>query len=319
MSIYKEIIIKSEDMDRKKYCEFIKNKNYTCFQILEWLLIIETIRPDLKLNFFILCEDDKWVGIMPYYEKKYTWRTFSSLPYGGYGGFIYNEVDADNIRRYLRESKLIKMIGVINSFDGILYKDNLIEFAKQTTWVVDCEQTYDEFFKTIDSKTRNQIRKSEKSNVEYEEIRTKDEVLQCVNLYRELVKIHNITKPYSNDLFYKLMNFSGKNIKFIVAKKDGKVIAYSVFLVARTEIFYWLSAYNHNYATVNAPLGILNHILKTCFENMMIKTFNLGAIPTGNKGLMKFKTSILAKETSYSTYSTNKYMYLRKFIDMCKW
>lgn len=299
------IKIKYQEIDINLYSEFLDNSDVvTPFHSVDWLKLIKDSRQDLELSFLVVVENNTWLAVMPYFSRKYMPFTTISMPYGGYGGFIYNKFNFEKIKAIIKNNNyFIHQITCIHSFDN-LYDDFLLN-KKLNTWVVDCRCTFDELFSSFNTKTRNQVRKSFKSNIIYKLIETKEELKECVKLYKNLVKKHNIQKPYSDKVFELLMRGSNESIEFWIAKYEDEVIAYSVFLKSKKEVFYWLSAFNNDFSKANPSLGILNKVFKTACEKKQI--VNLGAVPLGNDGLKHFKQGVAGVKTEYKFYYNHYY------------
>lgn len=309
------IKIDYKKLDIEYYNQFIKKcNNVTPFHNMEWLLIINEIRKDLNLKFFIIKENEKYIAIMPFFEKYNMTFIMSSLPYSCYGGFAYNSINEKEIKIFLKENNIFK-----NKITMIVSKDdlycNLLSFRETLyTYVINCNNNYDTVFSRFSTKTRNQVRKALKSDVEYKLAETDQEVNECIELYNLLIKKHNIKRPYNRNLFYLLKKYNNTSINFWIAKYNGTVIAYSVFVSSSDAIFYWLSSFDNKFSKLNAPLGILSIIIqKACKDNKIV---NLGAVPYDNEGLKHFKKGLGAEEVGYGFYYSTGYAFIKKLREI---
>jgi lipid II:glycine glycyltransferase (peptidoglycan interpeptide bridge formation enzyme) len=287
----------------------------TPFHNMGFLEILKKTRKNLLLKFLILYKGNTIIAIMPYFLNRYTFDfSMSSLPYGCYGGFIYEDKYKEQIRVFLQENKFISLVSIINSYKDSIYND--LKYCKvktYSTWVIDTKPSYEEIFKNLHSKTRNQIRKSIKSNVIIRNMETIEEVESVLRIYSQLVKKHKIKKSYSDQIFYELFFASLKddNIIFKIAEYENKIISYSIFLYNKKQLFYWMNASDLSYSKLNATNGILNFMLEE-LSNNNIEELNLGAIPYDNIGLHHFKSRWNAIEKTYYSYHSFMYDFIKK-------
>ncbi|MCF6244304.1 MAG: GNAT family N-acetyltransferase [Sulfurovum sp.] len=288
----------------------------TPFHNISFLEILEKIRKSLVLTYLILYKDNNIIAIMPYFShRNFLNLSMTSLPYGCYGGFLYKDQYKEEISVFLKQNKFISLVSIINSYKDSIY-NNLKYFKekKYSTWVIDTKPSYTDIFQGLHSKTRNQIRKSIKSSINIRDMETIEEVESIVKIYSQLVKKHEIKKPYINQIFYELFFASLKdnNIIFKIAEYEDKIIAYSIFLRNQNQLFYWMNASDSGYAKLNATNGVLNFMLEFASEDDNIEELNLGAIPYDNTGLYHFKNRWNAMERAYYSYHSFVYNFIKK-------
>jgi len=301
-----------ENLNIDLYDSFYNKSIYsTPFHNLDFLVSISCIRKDLKLFFNIIYSNKKIIAIMPYFKIKKIPFSMVALPYGCYGGYLYH--NKQEFLNYIQHTNPLKYISTLISYNDDAYKKLNLESTTYSTWILDINMSYDTLFSTLPSKTRNQIRKSFKSNVYVMGISTVNELKQVKVIYRELLLKHDIEAPYDDKLFDNLYKFSkkSKDIIFKVAKFENKVISYSVFLKNHNSIFYWLNASLSSCLKLNGTNAILNDILKYACDTTCVE-FNMGAVPNGNSGLMHFKSRWNAKEKLYQNYTSKLYKLIRK-------
>jgi hypothetical protein len=299
------------ELDTDLYSMFYeKSKHSTPFHSLDFLISITNSREDLKLYFSVIYNNSTIYAVMPYFKSLRIPFTMLSLPYGCYGGYLYIN---DIVNEYLKTKNPFKLLTNFVSYQNNIYDKVGFEVNKLSTWVIRTDITYDILFQSLHTKTRNQIRKSLKENIIVSDIKNKEELEEVKKIYQELVRKHDIYKPYNNVLFDNLFDKSlmSENIIFKLAKKDKQIISYSVFLKNKNSIFYWLNASKHEYLKFNGTNAILNSILKYACESSC-QEFNMGAVPNGNYGLQHFKSRWNAEEKEYKNYSSKLYVLLRK-------
>ena len=299
-----------DKLDKEEYKYFFYNAiNSTPFHSLEFLEAIAKSRDDLILKFSILKSGNKTIAIMPFFTKKKLPFIMISSLYGCYGGYMF--FDKQIFTNISKHYKLISSIVDYN--DTLLYAKNF-NFELFSTWIIDTKKSYEYIFTRLHSKTRNQIRKAYKENINVHDIEDKDELNNVLDIYNQLVQKHNILIPYSKNLFEQLYKFSliSNNIIFKVAKLDDKIISYSVFLQNSKSIFYWLNASDSQYLKYNGTNIILDNMLKYAVKNNFSE-INMGAVPVDNNGLLHFKSRWNANEKKYKVYYSKLYYLLKRF------
>jgi lipid II:glycine glycyltransferase (peptidoglycan interpeptide bridge formation enzyme) len=303
-------------LDEDVYNNFFNTSKYsTPFHNLNFLKALEQTRKILVLKFLVLYKNNQIIGIMPYFSHKYFLNfSMNSLPHGCYGGFLYQSENKEEIFKYLEKNKFISLLSTINSYKDTIY--NNFKYCKKTkysTWIIDTKASYDDIFLNLHSKTRNQIRKALKSNIVIRDIQRIEDVDGVLKIYRQLIEKHKIKKPYSNQIFYELFSATlyDENIIFKVAEYENKIIAYSIFLRNKNDIFYWMNASNPAYSKLNGTNGILNEILVLASNSDEIEELNLGAVPYENTGLYHFKNRWNAIEKEYFCYDSFLYDFIK--------
>lgn len=286
----------------------------TPFHSLDWLDLMIATNAALRLEIIVVTDNHQEIAFLPYFTKK-NWPSFwMFMPHWAYSGFIYNKQNENNLFAFLRKNNFTNYSTRMVTFDGELYRTLPYlhgVFEKYSTWILETTNTFEDMMRAIPSKTRNQIRKAFKEGVIYKKIETRQELEESKQIYSMLVLKHNIRSPYPPILFDELYKLSlkGGNISFNIAKYDDQVIAYSVFLMSRQQVFYWLNASISDYSSLNATNGILSLMIQACCEDNDVKFINFGAVPYGNDGLMHFKKNWGTTEVKYGYYdSTFKHM-----------
>lgn len=272
------VVRKLDDID--SYPEVVATSSLgTPFHNPSWLQAMSLSVPKYQLGGIEYRKAGELVGILPVFKRAHG-RVLVSLAWGGYGGYVGE----------LPEKSLPLPHGVlyrIANYHNLSYRSVYRTKTDASTWVLDTTRSYDEIFSSFHQKTRNQIRKAAKCGVSYKEVTTASEVAVCYKIYGELLKKHGVATGLNQETFVALL---GKpSIDFIAAYYHNKIIAFSVFLASRNEIFYWVNASDRTYSKLNATNGILNLVLEKAALSSTVKKVNLGAVPRGNTGLKHFK------------------------------
>ena len=309
-------IVNLSERSKNIYLKIYNRSNQsTNFHMFSFLEIIQVTRDDLELKFYVLYEKSEIIAIMPFFQKKYLPFTLSSLPYGCYGGFLYETRYRDKVFSFLGKYRY-RLFTIINVYHDDVYANKYLHATTCTTWVVQCTNHYDDFFTKLHPKTRNQIRKARKSGIEIKNIETKEELTQVYEIYKGLVLKHNIKKPYPKKLFVELFTRSldSEDILFKLSVLEDKITAYSVFLNNDRTIFYWLNASCSEFVQFNGTNAILDDMVRYAYHHN-IQEINLGAVPYGNQGLHHFKNRWRADEVCYHSYTSKIYQIRKVIID----
>ncbi|MBS9767619.1 MAG: peptidoglycan bridge formation glycyltransferase FemA/FemB family protein [Flavobacteriaceae bacterium] len=311
---HKNIIAK--DTDLNFYDELVQlSQRSTPFHSLDFLnLIRETYK--VKLKFTVVYRDTNIIAMMPYFVKNNNPLRMKSSWLGCYGGFLYLEEDRDDLISYLSKNTTNQPFSTIISFDDdLLSLTQKWHKAEDSTWILNTNTTYEEVYKSIHYKTRNQIQKSIKSEVTVSNIKTNEELEQVKQIYKNLIAKHSLKHPFSDHFFDTAFSksLSSENLIFKIAEKDKTVISFSFFICNSTAMFYWINASNPEYLNLNGTNALLNDAIKDC-TNSSIKTLNFGGVPASNKGLLHFKKRWNTYEHKYTTYTNNFFYKLKHLI-----
>lgn len=309
-------IVKYKNLNRFNYIKLLKESDVsTPFHNLSFLLSLDKSMKNISLYFYIVEKNKNYIAVMPFFSYKYIPFSMKSLVYGCYGGFIYLQENEKDLVLFFKKNRFSKLLTeVVSYYDNKFYEQMLYLSKKDLkTWILKIPDNHNDFFKSIHSKTRNQIRKAYKENVVVTKINSKKELEKVQLIYMQLVAKHNIQKPYSLKLFEELFKCSieTNDILFKVAKIEDDIIAFSIFIIGDKDLFYWINASDAKYLKYNGTNAILDSVINYAIKNN-IKELNMGAVPVGNDNLLHFKTRWGAIEKIYYSYSTDLFLYLQK-------
>ncbi len=306
-----------KDINLSIYQELLsKSQRATPFHSIDFLTLMYKSYPKNKLKFTVIYQGENIVAMMPCFLKRNNPLRMKSSLLGCYGGFVYCEENRKEIIQHLSQNRIVQPFSSVISFsDDLLGATNKWHKDENSTWIMNTEGSYEELYKSIHYKTRNQIQKSIKSNVKTTDISTKGELEQVRTIYKNLIKKHNISKPFS-DLFFDTafeMSLTSRNLLFKIAKVEETVISFSFFVCSEKDMFYWINASAPEHLNLNGTNALLNDAIKICAESN-IKTLNFGGVPASNKGLLHFKKRWNTYEHKYATYTNNFFHKLKHLI-----
>lgn len=283
-----------DEMEYRALCS--KGVNFTPFHSYDWLSCIDKANPKYKLKVLCVYDDGRLVAAIPFCDYIHAPFFMVSGIYNTYGGFVYIEKYRDIINTQF------KPFTCINSFNTPELKGSSNYYtSKNTTYLLDIDNTYDNIISSIHSKTRNQIKKSHKSDIKIEILGNNQKHLtQCMDLHKTLMAKHTVSKSFTSEFLLSIFSHSTPYLRTYIAIHNDDVIAYATFLFSDSEIFYFMSSFNSEYAAMNPINGILDRVIHD-FCNSSFKHINFGSVPLGNTKLTHFKERWGAKSHEVTT------------------
>jgi hypothetical protein len=290
--------------DKKEWKELLGRALFkTFFHELEWEEFLEREFKWLKFERF-LYKEDVLISFAKY--KIRGKERLVSHPFCEYGGPLplKSSIDGSQFKKDLfnefRSSFKIKIHPMLTSYFigfGLKEPHSVID-----TYLIDSISTksQEEVFASFRKTLRHSIKKSESHTIEIKECETEAELADFYGLYLKTCK-KNKTIAYPLSFFKYFLNSDYSNI--VLAKKDKKVIAGSIFLYYDGYIHYYLNTSDkrHRYLRTNYL------ILWTKIRNSLLnkyKIFDLGGTGRGSN-LEVFKTGWGAKR--YPVFELKNY------------
>jgi len=293
-------VITSIDFD--KYDGFLlENSDALLYQSSKYLNFIKELT-QTQLLFFILTANDQLVAVMPLFikETKYG-KVLNSLPfYGSIGAVIaqnnqlsYKTELLSFYKDYIKQNNILSATLIVSPFENhqaeyeqILQPNFKDERIGQLTPL---PNLIDDLFNALHYKTRNSIRKGEKSNVivSYEE---------GINYFDFLFETHkeNITsiggtyKPKEVfDLFKQNFEY-GKDYKIFVGKIDGKPVSALLNLYFNKTVEYYTPVTVKEFRDLQPLSAIIWFAMQDAVKNNF-KWWNWGGTWFTQKGVYDFK------------------------------
>lgn len=259
------------------------------FQSIRFAKVLECT--DAKIGILIAKEDDEIVAGALYFKPLgYGLKSIFSELRVVSGPVINKKIDnrINNINKkeYIL-SKLLEHLKEIakkeharsliikTNFDTALTKEakakkifdeygfNHSDTAPRYSFIVNLNKTKDELWRSLDKKTRNAIRKAQKSGVRVREVKNAEEVRAVFELYINRVKERDqVPIPYE----YFTAIFNNVENKFLVAEYEingkKKIIAESIFLFYSNKIYYFNNGSLPEYWNLNPNTLLIWHIME---------------------------------------------------------
>ncbi|HEX7477929.1 MAG TPA: GNAT family N-acetyltransferase [Polyangiales bacterium] len=295
-----------ESLDRVRYeAVFRACRNATPFHSMAWLQAVARARPELALRFGVVPgAHGTALAYLPFFSTQREGRLRMSTPYGGYSGFLYADDDRPQLMDYLAWHRFVRVRTELQLFHHDLPERVLLghyDANHYSTWVVNTRCTFEDSLSRVFTKTHNALKKAHKEGVQVAALQGPEQLAACKRLYASLVHKHQIASPYPATLFDAMAEVShtDPNLRFLVASHQGKLLAYSVFVYSPHHVFYWMNASDPERSALNGTTAILFSVLQACCEDARVEHLNLGGVPPGNEGLLRFKKSVGGYEVKY--------------------
>jgi len=293
----------------QRFVEKLPDHNF--FQLPVWGQIHEKIYNDFKIKTRMYLFDDGVKILVPLLRKKITWglNSYYSLPNGTYGGILWNKKpDEEQLSQVIKNLTRMNTLNISICPHPLQYKEMLFleeyGFTSATLYVhiLYLQNGFDNYWKNLSCKNRNQTRKAIKSGIEIRIGKNIEDIKSYYGLYVSSTKRWKINesriRPFG---FYEyLFQYGGDRVRFHLARKDGVDIAGAVIFYNAHSVIYWCGAMLKEYSEF-CPNNLLhNEIIKDAFASDY-KYYNmLGS--TGLRGVEKFKDSFGCDKLIYKRF-----------------
>lgn len=304
-------------IDLKKYESLLlSNPNSLLYTSPKHLNFLSAIT-NCKCNYFILSNDHEYLAVLPCFVKETKYgKALNSLPFYGSNGAVTSFHDSweyklellQFYKNYIHEHNYLVSTIIVSPFEkhqteykNTLQPNHIDERIGQLTPLPEKEE---ELFDSIHYKTRNSIRKGEKSNIEisYEE---------GENYFDFLFETHkeNITAiggKHKDKSVFELIrsNFVyGSDYKIFVAKLNGEPISALLNFYYNNTVEYYTPVTRSEFRDLQALSAIIWFAMKDAIKNKY-KWWNWGGTWHSQKGVYDFKKRWATIDMHY-TYFIN--------------
>lgn len=290
----------------KKWDQFIeKHPDSSFFHQLGWKKVIQNMY-GFKPRYIISEEDNKIQGILPLFEiKQATGKKLISVPFSTEGGIIFSTEKArDDLIKKAKELVIENNLDYLELRQERNIKSDLETKDYYYHLRLDITDNPDMLWKNMDKKTRNAIRKAEKSGL------TTDRGLKYFEDFYKIFSINmrDLGTPVDKKEFFKeIINQFPDQVDIAVAKLKEKVIS-AVFLLKykKTIKSEWASSLRE-YFGYNANQLMYWRVIKDSYKEGF-NIFDFGR-SMKDEGTYVFKKKFGAKPVQFHyKYFINKGM-----------
>jgi len=291
-----EIIVDiANESDAHAWNEYIaKKNNTTCFNRYEWSSILAESYASLPM-FLIARRDQEVSGVFPVYQLNN--HTFSQQVSVKNGLITEDSAVANALFDYL--NKALGDATTINFSSPFSFDFPRLKLETKTTLILNLENDVDAMWKSLRSKTRNVIRKSQKNSlvlkkgIEYLDI--------FFRIYSDRMTRKNI--PFSSYAFFKKAAEIFKNdLQIYVAEKNGKAIASILVLLSHDTASYAYSAFMPGSEQYSPIHFLLWELINDCIHKKTT-LIDMGESSIGS-GVYNFKIWMGAEPKTFYNYQT---------------
>jgi FemAB-related protein (PEP-CTERM system-associated) len=258
-----------------------------------------------KRYYLVAKIDSKIIGVFPliYVRSKLFGSKLLSLPFCEYGGplvDVHVNSGSSITRKLLDEVSLIASnLGVnyvelrnVSVDSSFLSQANYAPLNRYIDFKLDLSKTAENLWCSLDKKTRNSTRKSQKNNIIINEVHDETMLKRYFSLYLKVEKKHG-SPPQSYRLFANLLKHNC-NLKSLIAEYNGIPVAGITVFFNNREIYWWNGVSDSDFSNINATNLLLWKVIEDGSKNGY-SFMNLGRTRK-DSGVHQFKKGWGGKE-----------------------
>ncbi|OSI10523.1 GNAT family N-acetyltransferase [Neisseria canis] len=232
-----------------------------------------------------------------------------SSPYG-YGGFIYNtdsfpEEVQQAYNQYCLETGYICEFLRFNLFTDYAQRYDGYAVSPMVNVVCDLSGSWEDVFGRYQGKTRQKVRKIQKSGWSVRVGNTKEDIDTFLPVYYDTMDRNDARSMYYFDKeFFETLHNLGGPIYYFFAEKEGKVGAVNLLIGGNENTYCFLSSTSREYLKESPNYLLMSEMIAWSHANGF-KKFVIGGGYGSNDDLLRFKKGF-APEGLYDFYIGNK-------------
>ncbi len=236
--------------------------------------------------------------------------SFYSMPYGTYGGFVFdNDATDDEKREYSKglgswlQSGNFSLLEIVN-FEGCWNPSIIPDVEKQETFahIMKLEGANNDFFSGPN--VRAEIKAGQRRGTQVVEVQHKDQVKRSYDIYLETEKRHGRIRPvYSQRFFNAIFDFlkSTGKLRWTVAVVKSRIIGSQINFVHGDTLYYWQGVMEYASRQYKPTYLLINDAIEYA-RNRELAKINMGASPANAPGLIEFKKKWGGVRYDYTIY-----------------
>jgi len=291
--------------------EFVEGlPNYSFFQLPIWAETFEKTYPDCKIATKLFTFDDGIEVLVPLVETSYKlgFKSFESLPGGGYGGFLWNkrpsEAQLKQLLKHILNKKVLSLAIFPNPLDWEslqFLEDNGFECKKAFTHILKLDK-HEVLWGNLTHACKKNIKQAQRENLKLVEGQLDDLGPSYYEMYRDSAKRWDMEEKgmIPLEFFQKLMQVDGEKIKLFFVEKEGRKIAGVIMGYGKGESFQWHAVSFYQYENLRPTNFWEWEVIRDAYEKGY-EIHNFGA-SIGLPGVQRFKESFGAEKLDYKYF-----------------
>jgi peptidoglycan pentaglycine glycine transferase (the first glycine) len=243
-------------------------------------------------------DDNKVLGLAQLLIRPLPWpfRSFVYVPRGPVAQDEYREVVLDGLAKYAKETYRAVAISVEPDWlampraEGWHQSDNTILIPR--TLILDLRLSEDELLSHMTKKTRQYIRKSEKEAITVRQVKGREELAACLEIYRETAKRAGFAL-HDDQYYYDVFNLLGEHSPVMAAFQNEKPIAFLWLAISAATAFELYGGMNDDGQRLRANYALKWHAIAS-MKKWGIERYDFNGLL--NDGVSTFKQGFAEHE-----------------------
>ncbi|GAA4231950.1 hypothetical protein GCM10022291_05550 [Postechiella marina] len=294
-------------------------KNQSVFYSLEYF---NSNKDSKKLFYFVLKQNDKPLILMPVYLSKIKSTLLNEdyydaiSPYGYSGPLIKDKVTSEGLKFFWNHvDSWYKKNNVVTEFVRFNLENNYKQYTGHLMPTLDnikgVIKPFDELWSNFKQKSRNNYRKSEKSNLSIafykDDNITEDIIMSFYNIYISTMKRNVASDIYffPVEYFINLIKGNPNHLVIAIVYKDDVAISAELIIVSNDTLYSYLGGTLAEYFSYRPNDFLKIEVMKWAI-NENIKFYVLGGGRENCDGLYQYKKSFFPKDEDVTFYTGRK-------------
>ena len=247
-------------------------------------------------------EDDEIVGAAQVLVRKLPlpFRSFSYIPRGPI---------ADESRRGEFLEAIARLVKREHKSVALSIEPNLFEFEKPQGWLrsenkvlspdtilLDTTKSESDLLADMVKKTRQYIRKSAAEGITIKQVHTREELEECLNIYRQTSERAKFNL-HQNQYYFDVFSLMGDHSPVFAAYLEGKPVAFLWMAISETTAYELYGGMNEDGQRLRANYALKWHVIRKIKE-WGLTEYDFGGLVVG--GVSLFKQGWSSEETSFA-------------------
>lgn len=176
------------------------------------------------------------------------------------------------------------------------WKRSANKILSPDTILLDIAKTESDLLADMAKKTRQYIRKSASEGITIKQVRTKDELLECLHIYRQTADRAKFNL-HANQYYLDVFNLMGDHSPIFAAYLEGKPVAFLWMAISADTAYELYGGMNEDGQRLRANYALKWHVIRKTKE-WGLTQYDFGGLVVG--GVSIFKQGWATEETSFA-------------------